>query len=116
MTDQLSLFDGDRSKSTGEDTGEQDRDARMVELTTRQVSLLIEYGYPFAEQEQRLRSSKAVKGIHRVRIGAYWIELMMADLIRSAREISRRRLLDELDELYSALEYALARGRWVPMR
>jgi hypothetical protein len=116
MADQLPLFDSAPSGSIGEDSGEQDRDARTVELTTRQVVLLIEYGYPFAEQEQRLRASKATKGIHRVRIGAYWIELMMADLLRSAREISNRRLLDELDELYSALEYALASGQWVPVR
>lgn len=32
--------------------------------------------------------------------GSYWIEMMLADLVRSAKEICSRRLL-ELDELYS---------------
>ena len=72
-----------------------------VELTSREVSLLLKYGYPFPDEEQKLRASKAVKGMHRVRLGAYWIELMLGDLVRSAKEISSRRLLDELDELYS---------------
>jgi hypothetical protein len=86
----------------------QDRDLRTVELTPRELGLLLEYGYPFPEQEQRLRDSKAMKGLHRVRIGSYWIELMLADLVRSGREIRNRALLDELDALCSALEYALA--------
>jgi hypothetical protein len=67
-------------------------------------------------RSKKLRASKAVKGIHRVRLRAYWIELMMADLARSAREIGNRRLLDELDELYSVLEYALASGRGIDLR
>lgn len=89
----------------------EDRDLRTVELTTRERDLLLKYGYPFSEQEQRLRESKAVKGIHRVRIGAYWIEMMIADLVRSAKEIPEqmrnRVLFEELDALCSALEYAL---------
>jgi hypothetical protein len=48
----------------------------------------------FPDEEQKLRDSKAVKGFHRVRIGAYWIELMVAGLIRSAREIRNGALLD----------------------
>jgi hypothetical protein len=34
-----------------------------------------------------------------VRLAAYWIEMMLADLVRSAKEIRSRRLLDKLDEL-----------------
>jgi hypothetical protein len=91
---------------------DQGSDLRTVELTPRELELLLNYGYPFAEQEQALRDSKAVKGVHRVRIGAYWIELMIADLVRSAKEISKQRrnsaLLEEFDAVCSALEYALA--------
>jgi hypothetical protein len=72
-------------------------DLRTLEITPRERDLLLKYGYPFADEEQKLRDSKAVKGFHRVRIGAYWIELMVADLIRSAREIRNGALLDELD-------------------
>ena len=90
---------------------DQDKDLRTVELTPRERELLLEYGYPFPGQEQRLRDSKAVKGIHRVGIGSYWIEMMIADLVRSAKEIPKqvrnRALLEELDALCSALEYAL---------
>jgi hypothetical protein len=40
-------------------------DLRTVELTSREVSLLLKYGYPFRDEEQKLRSSRAVEGIHR---------------------------------------------------
>jgi hypothetical protein len=89
---------------------------RTVKLTPRELSLLLEYGYPFPEQERRLRVSEAVKGWHRVRIGAYWIELILADLVRSAKEIRNGPLLAELDALYSALGYALAQHRVSPLR
>lgn len=87
-----------------------------MELTTREVSLLLKYGYPFRDEEQKLRASKAVGGIHRVRLGEYWIELMLGDLVRSAKETSSHRLLDELDELYSVLESSLNSGRGTPLR
>lgn len=69
--------------------------------------MLLEYGYPVTETEAALRQSKARNGLHRVRIGAYWIEHMLGDLAHSCREIRNRRLLEELDELYSVLEGAL---------
>ena len=117
MTEQLPMFeDGDPEKSSGENDEGRDKDLRTVELTTREISLLLEYGYPFPDVEQKLRASKAVAGIHRVRLGTYWIELMLGDLVRSAKEIRSRRLLDELDELYSVLEYSLNSGRGTPRR
>jgi hypothetical protein len=57
-----------------------------------------------------------VKGFHRVRIGAYWIELMVAGLSRSAREIRNSALLDELDTLCSALEFALSTDQQIRLR
>ena len=117
MADQLPMFEGgDPEGSAGKDDEGQGRDLRTVELTSREVSLLLKYGYPFPDEEQKLRSSKAVEGIHRVRLGAYWIELMLGDLARSEREIRSRRLLDELDELYSVLESALNSGRGTRLR
>ena len=90
-----------------------DSNLRTVELTPRERLLLLEYGYPFPEQEETLRASKAVKGYHRVRIDSYWIEMMLADIVRSAKEINNRRLLEELDGLFSALDCALANGHRV---
>ena len=95
---------------------DQNRNLRTLELTSREVSLLLKYGYPFPADEQKLRDSRAVKGYHRVFIGAYWIELMLADLCRSARDIRSRSLLDELDALCSMLEYALSSGSAAQVR
>lgn len=83
---------------------------RTVELRPREVRLLLKYGYPWPDDEEKLRASRAVGGIHRVRIDAYWIEMMVADVIRSAKTIRSGTLLEELDGLCSALEYALAHG------
>jgi hypothetical protein len=111
------MFEGDDpDKSASKDDEGRGKDLRTVELTSREVSLLLKYGYPFRDEEQKLRASKAVGGIHRVRLGAYWIELMLGDLVRSAKEISSRRLLDELDELYSVLESSLNSGNGTRLR
>lgn len=117
MADQLPMFESTEAEGlVGKGDEGRDRDLRTVELTTREVHLLLEYGYPFPDEELKLRSSKAVGGIHRVRLGAYWIELMLGDLARSEREVRSRRLLDELDELYSVLESSLNSGRGAPLR
>ena len=117
MADQLSMFgEAPPGGAPGQDDKVQGKDLRTLELTSREMSLLLEYGYPFPDEEQALRASKPVGGIHRVRLGAYWIELMLGDLVRSAKEIRSRRLLDELDELYSALEHSLSAGRGTPLR
>jgi len=80
---------------------------RTLELSSRDVHLLLKYGYPFPEAEQPLRESRAVKGIHHVRIDAYWLEMMLGDLCRSVREQSNPALVEELDALCDELERAL---------
>ncbi len=92
---------------TTDDPPENPKDLCTLELSTREVKLLLKYGYPFDEQKETLRASRAVKGYHRVRIGAYWIELMIADLIRSAKELRSPALLEEIDALCDVLENAL---------
>ncbi len=87
-----------------------------IELTSRELHLLLEYGYPFDEQAHTLRASKAVRGYHRVRLDSFWIEMLLGDVIRSAREITNRRLLDELDGVCGALEYALNEANRVGLR
>jgi hypothetical protein len=93
---------------TNDNPPEHPRDLHTLELTTREVKLLLKYGYPFEDEQKALRASRAVKGYHRVRIGAYWIEMMIADLIRSAKELRTPSLLDEIDALCDVLENALA--------
>ncbi len=80
---------------------------RTLELSSREVHLLLKYGYPFPEAERPLRESRAVKGIHQVHIDAYWLEMMLGDLCRSVREQSSRALVEELDALCDELERAL---------
>ena len=80
---------------------------RTLELTTRERDLLLEYGYPFPDEEKILSQSNAVQGMHRVKIDAYWMEMMIGDLVRSAKEIHKQSLLNELDELCTVLELAL---------
>ena len=87
---------------------EQDSEPRTLELTPRELGLLLKYGYPFPDEAQKLRDSKAVQGYHRVPIDAYWIEMMLADVVRSAKTIRSASLLEELDTLCSVLDCALA--------
>jgi hypothetical protein len=93
---------------TNDNPPEHPRDLHTLELTTREVKLLLKYGYPFEDEQKALRACQAVKGYHHVRIGAYWIEMMIADLIRSAKELRTPSLLDEIDALCDVLENALA--------
>jgi hypothetical protein len=90
-----------------DDPPKPDRDLRTLELTTREVTLLLKYGYPFEEAQQALQTSRATKGYHRVRIGAYWIEMMVADLIRSAKKLRSQSLLEQIDALCDVLENSL---------
>ena len=91
-------------------------DSCTVELTQREVDLLLKYGYPFPEAEAALRNSNTVRGFHRVKIGDFWIEHLIADLVRSMKKIRSRGLLEELDELCDTLEFALDRKTtlWTP--
>lgn len=93
-----------------DDQSEPARNLRTVELSPREVRLLLKYGCPWPEDEEKLRASRAVEGVHRVRIDAYWIEMMIADISRSAKMIRSGALLEELDALCYALEYALGQG------
>lgn len=86
---------------------DQDRNLRTVELTKRECTLLLKYGYPWPDVAERLRKSRPVKGYHCVPIDAYWIEMMLADIVRSAKEINSAALLQELDALCSVLDCAL---------
>jgi hypothetical protein len=91
--------------------GNEEKNLRTVELTTRERALLLKYGYPWPDVAESLRSAKAVKGYHRVPIDAYWIEMMQADIVRSAKEIGSPGLLEELDALCSVLDCALESRR-----
>lgn len=90
-------------------------DSCTVELTQREVDLLLKYCYSFPEAA--LRKSKAVREFRRVKIGDFWIEHLIADLARSMTKIRSRGLLEKLDELCDTLEFALDRKTtfWTPL-
>jgi hypothetical protein len=90
-----------------DELGDKDKNLCTLELTSRERTLMLKYGYPWPEDAERLRNSKAVKGHHRVLIDAYWIEMIQADIVRSAKEISSPALLEELEALCSVLDCAL---------
>ncbi len=85
---------------------EMTEDASELQLTPREIKLVLKYGYPFPEQAEQLRSSPVRNGIHVAHIDPYWISMWIADIVRSAKEIRSQSLLEELDALCDVLEAA----------
>jgi hypothetical protein len=81
-------------------------DTSELQLTTRELKLVLKYGYPFPEEAELLRKSPARNGMHLVHIDQYWISMWIADIVRSAKEIRSQILLEELDSLCDVLENA----------
>jgi hypothetical protein len=81
-------------------------DPCTLQLTRRELQLVLKYGYPFPREAELLRSSKVKDGWHVIHVDAYWIGMWIGDIVRSARTIRSQRLLEELDELCDVLETA----------
>ncbi len=81
-------------------------DERLVQLTEREVALLLRYAYPFEEEAAKLRACKPRDGWYAVRIGAFWLSQWIGDLSYSIRNVRGARLREELDALCSVLENA----------
>lgn len=77
-----------------------------LELTRRELDLILKYGYPFPDHAELLRASKVKDGWHIAHIDPYWISMWIADIVRSARSIRKQSLLEELDALCDVLETA----------
>ena len=80
-----------------------------LELTPREVKLVIKYGYPFPDEATLLRESPTRNGVHVVCVDPYWVEMWIADIVRSAKTIESDALLAELDDVCSVLEAACER-------
>lgn len=78
-----------------------------VEITGREADLILEYGYPFLEQAEILQAVADKRGYHAISIDEFWLEMILADLSRSMREINDGSLLKELDELCTVIETAI---------
>lgn len=78
-----------------------------VEITGREASLILKYGYPFPDQAAVLETAAGKGGYHQVTIGRFWLEVIVGDLCRSIREARSRSLQVELDSLCDVLEIAM---------
>jgi len=77
-----------------------------VELSRREVTLLLRYGCPFENESVQLNAFKNHKGPHWLQIEPYYLPLLVGDLVHSAKMIHSDVLLEELDILCTALENA----------
>lgn len=75
-----------------------------LRLRPRARELLSEYGYPFDDFADQLASAESVKGSCIVTIEPFYFDALLADLVRSAKEIDDAKLLAQIDTLYSDLE------------
>jgi len=81
-------------------------DERWVELTQREVELLLRYAYPFGAEAAKLRACKPRKGWYGVQIGAFCLSQWIGDLSYSIRNVRSAGLREELDALCCVLENA----------
>lgn len=77
-----------------------------VELSTREAHLLLRYGYPFEDEKAQLEAFKDRKGPHRLKIDRFYLSMMIADLVRSAKKLRSNAVLEEIDALCCVLESA----------
>mgnify|MGYP005851116755 CR=1 FL=1 len=84
-------------------------DAIRLRLDVLERALLLDYGYPFPDLRQALERLVDRPGEATVSVAPFYIEMLVADLVRSAKEISDEALLEELDALCTNLELQAAR-------
>jgi hypothetical protein len=81
-------------------------DVIEVKLNQREVNLLLEYAYPFENEEEQLHSFQSIPGIHILKVDEFYLSRLIGDLVYSAKEIENESLLKELDRLCTAMELA----------
>ena len=82
-----------------------------IQLTPRERSLILRYGYPFDQIKQTLLAVKSSKGIETVAFDEAEVDLLIGDLCRSINhEEGGLRIQAELDELCTRIEYAQKTG------
>jgi hypothetical protein len=79
-------------------------DIKSVSLTQREVDLLLQYSYPFDDEEEQLRAFNGRGGTHVLKVDSFYLSRLIGDLVYSAKSIQS--LLDELDALCDVPENA----------
>ena len=85
-----------------------------LRLSAEDRALVWEYGYPFADLKAQLERVTAVNKVCSVTIEPFYLDHLLADLIRSMKTIRRRALLERLDELYIEIECQAAEQGYSP--
>ena len=79
----------------------------VVELSKRQVFLLLEYSYPFEAERNQLEQFHGNREPHKFMCDTFYLPKLVSDLVYSAKQIYDGGILDELDELSSIMELAI---------
>jgi hypothetical protein len=82
------------------------RETIDIELAPTERSLLLRYGYPFAQIERALKACSASKDIEIVPMDRFELERLIGDLSRSINDLNTGKLQNQLLELCDRLEAA----------
>lgn len=78
-----------------------------IEITGREASLILKYGYLFPEEVSVFEAVAGKAGYHRLVIEKFCLEILVGDLVRSMKEIRSMPLQEELDAICGTLENAM---------
>jgi len=78
-----------------------------IEITGREASLVLEYGYPFPDHATAFEKVAGKKGYHRITIETFWLEIIVGDLCSSIKQVRSMRLKEDLNALCDFLELAM---------
>jgi hypothetical protein len=82
-----------------------------IQLTPRERSLILRYGYPFDQIKQALLAVSSSKRVETVLLDEFEVDKLIGDLCRSINhEEGGRRIQGELDELCTRVEYVQRTG------
>ena len=79
-----------------------------IELTSRQVEILLVYSHPFDEEEEQLKSFAGKPGNHRLKSDEFYLPRLIGDLVYSAKTIHDETLLEEFDEICTIIESTIS--------
>jgi hypothetical protein len=82
------------------------QDAIKMQLTSAERSLLLRYGYPFAQIERALKACSASTAIEIVPMDCHELERLIGDLCRSINDMNPGKLQNQLLTLCDRLEAA----------
>lgn len=77
-----------------------------IQLTPKERSLLLRYGYPFEQIEHALKACEASNDVEIVPMDRFELERLVGDLCRSINDMNGRALQNQLLALCDRLEAA----------